>query len=278
MEHGTHLRATSFKRPFHWYRRSRHERYRARPARAWLQGHRIRPQESHYVRELEAAGIDVRVGHEAPPSTRSSPTSWLSPRPFRRRTRSSSAPVSWAFPSGRAPRCSRRSRRTPPPSPLPARMARRPPPPCAPPCSTAWGSTRRSSSAASWRATTPTARTALASYFVAEADESDGSFLFLDPDVVGGHQHRGRPPRPLRHPREHREDLLRVHGPRGRGRHRDHLWRRPPLRGAGALYGPQGGYLRLQRGQRLRVQAPGRPRAPSRAILEVTLPAARRSP
>ncbi len=36
-------------------------------------------------------------------------------------------------------------------------------------------------------------------WLVVEADESDGSFLALDPGDRRGHQRRARPPRPLRH-------------------------------------------------------------------------------
>ena len=43
------------------------------------------------------------------------------------------------------------------------------------------------------------ATTATGDVFVAEADESDGSFLLLSPGRRGRHQRRGRPPRPLRH-------------------------------------------------------------------------------
>ena len=45
----------------------------------------------------------------------------------------------------------------------------------------------------------PTPTTAAATLFVAEADESDGSFLVYSPVRRGRHQRRGRPPRPLRH-------------------------------------------------------------------------------
>ena len=46
--------------------------------------------------------------------------------------------------------------------------------------------------------------------FVAEADESDGSFLLLRADRGDRHQRRGRPPRPLRHPGGRRRGLRDV--------------------------------------------------------------------
>ena len=77
-------------------------------------------------------------------------------------------------------------------------------------------------------------------YFVAEADESDGSFLLLKPDLRDRYQHRGRPSRPLRLTRGDRGGVLQAHGlgaPRGRG-HR--LWRGPPSARACARLRPQG--------------------------------------
>ena len=62
--------------------------------------------------------------------------------------------------------------------------------------------------------------------FVAEADESDGSFLLLSPAAGRGHQRRGRPPRPATAPpRPRRGRVRRVPRPHRPGRlpgHRRH--------------------------------------------------------
>ena len=47
------------------------------------------------------------------------------------------------------------------------------------------------------------ARLGQGEFLVAEADESDGSFLKLVADHRGRHHHRRRAPRPLRQPRRH---------------------------------------------------------------------------
>ena len=205
-------------RPLHRDRGRRHERHRARAARARLPRHRVRPQELP-LRARARGGRHRRHpwATRPPRSTRPRRRSWSPPRPSPTPTPRSSAPASWASPSGRAPRCSRGSRAPSAPSPWPGRTARRRPPRWWPRCSTRWASTRPSSSAASWRAMTPTAATARASTSCARRTSPTASFLYLNPSVVGGHQHRGGPPRPLRHPRESRADLLHLHGPRGRG-------------------------------------------------------------
>ena len=63
--------------------------------------------------------------------------------------------------------------------------------------------------------------------FVAEADESDGSFLLYAPDGGDRHQRRGRPPRPLRHARRRRAGLRRVRRPAPAERVPGRLRRRP---------------------------------------------------
>jgi len=85
---------------------------------------------SHYVRELESAGIDVTIGHEASTIDGVMPdvvvTSTAIPDSNPEVVR---APSSWGFPSGPGRRCSRTSRSTPSRWPSPAPMARRPPRP-----------------------------------------------------------------------------------------------------------------------------------------------------
>ena len=63
-------------------------------------------------------------------------------------------------------------------------------------------------------------------HYVVEADESDGSFVYLDPVRLCDHQRRGRPPRSLRLPRADREHLRRFHGAHRRRRHADRVRRR----------------------------------------------------
>ena len=55
-------------------------------------------------------------------------------------------------------------------------------------------------------------------HYVVEADESDGSFMFLDPRRRPCHQHRSRPSRSLRLRCSHGGDLLGIHGQGARGR------------------------------------------------------------
>ena len=57
------------------------------------------------------------------------------------------------------------------------------------------------------------ARLGAGDLLVAEADESDGSFLRLTPDDRRRHQHRPRAPRPLRHAREGEGRVRRVREP-----------------------------------------------------------------
>ena len=124
--------------------------------------------------------------------------------------------------------------------------------------------------------------------FVAEADESDGSFLVYRPEVARRHQRPARPPRLLRHLRARPGGLRRVRRvhpstaacwwpattTRGRGR-----W---PQRGPRGR--PQGAHLRLvarrrcrpggelaSRGLMSRVAVRRRRRAPSRT-LRITIP------
>ena len=58
------------------------------------------------------------------------------------------------------------------------------------------------------------ARLGAGDLLVAEADESDGSFLRLTPTDGGRHQHRPRAPRSLRHAREGQRGVRRVREPR----------------------------------------------------------------
>ena len=88
-----------------------------------------------------------------------------------------------------------------------------------------------------------------------EADESDGSFLYLNPSVVvvtnieADHlDHYGTP-------RESRADLLHLHGPRGRGGDGRGERRRGARRRARALDRPARGDLRLRPRVRLRLRA-----------------------
>ena len=69
--------------------------------------------------------------------------------------------------------------------------------------------------------------------FVAEADESDGSFLLYSPTAADRHQRRGRPPRPLRHRRGGRGGLRRVRRAGAAGRVPGRLRRRPRRAPAG---------------------------------------------
>ena len=64
-------------------------------------------------------------------------------------------------------------------------------------------------------------------YFVAEADESDRSFLLYRPYVVDRHQHRRRPPQHLRRPGRPGGGVRRVRPADRPGRVRGHLRRRP---------------------------------------------------
>ena len=74
--------------------------------------------------------------------------------------------------------------------------------------------------------------TAPATLFVAEADESDGSFLHLPPGRRRGHQRRGRPPRQLRHGRGGRARVRAVR----RADRPDGCWSSAPTTpGPGAL-------------------------------------------
>ena len=81
-------------------------------------------------------------------------------------------------------------------------------------------------------------------YFVVEADESDSSFLYLNPHVVIVTNVGGRPHGPLQLARGDRGHVLRVHEPRGRRRH-GHRVRRGPASGrARPLDGARGAHLR----------------------------------
>ena len=75
--------------------------------------------------------------------------------------------------------------------------------------------------------------------FVAEADESDGSFLVYRPEVGDRHQRPARPPRLLRHLRERPEGVRRVRSVHPRRRPARGMPRRRGVAGPGAA-GPLG--------------------------------------
>ena len=77
------------------------------------------------------------------------------------------------------------------------------------------------------RAVGSNARLGAGEYLVAEADESDGSFLDLNPDDRRGHQHRPRAPRPLPRTAGHPGGVPPVPPARPLLRALDRLRRRP---------------------------------------------------
>ena len=107
--------------------------------------------------------------------------------------------------------------------------------------------------------------------FVAEADESDGSFLLPVAVRRRRHQRRGRPPRPLRHRRGLRRGVHPVRRPAGPGRVPRHLRRRPRRASAGRAgpgRRPSGGHLRrgCRRATAGRAGRPRPDRVPLRAV------------